>query len=55
MAGKIAGLTPEHLEAIVAQAELSDPADATYLVETLSRRREKILAVAGLTGGGAEP
>ena len=55
MAGTIAGLTPEHLEAIVAQAELSDPADATYLVETLSRRREKILAVAGLTGGGAGP
>ncbi|MHC4064501.1 MAG: hypothetical protein ACYSUI_08370 [Planctomycetota bacterium] len=49
IAGKIAGLRGEHLEAIVAEARLTDPADARYLVETLLKRRAAILAVAGVS------
>ena len=51
MAGKIAGLTREHIEAIVAEARLTNPADAAYLVETLMKRRAVILAAAGLSEG----
>lgn len=46
MAEKIRRLDPPRLEAIVAAARFSDPADARYLTETLLRRRERILALA---------
>ncbi len=43
---RIERLERSHLEAIVAEAHLSDPDDAEILVETLLRRREAILALA---------
>lgn len=46
IAGQIARLGPEHVAAIVAAAQYSDPADAVYLTETLLRRQAKILALA---------
>jgi hypothetical protein len=46
MASKIAGLERPHLEAIVAEAHYSDPADADYVLNTLLARRERILEVA---------
>ncbi|HUU83911.1 MAG TPA: hypothetical protein VM243_10450 [Phycisphaerae bacterium] len=55
IAGKIAGLRREHLAAIVAQAGLSDPADAKYLVEMLMRRRAAILQAAGIADPPARP
>lgn len=50
IARRIALLRQEHLDAIVAQAKLSDPDDAAYLLETLLSRREAILSAAGLDG-----
>jgi hypothetical protein len=46
IASKIALLERPHLEAIVAEARYSDPADAQYIVDTLMQRREKILRFA---------
>ena len=46
IASKIALLDRPHLEAIVAEARYSDPADAQYIVDTLMQRREKILRFA---------
>jgi hypothetical protein len=46
IAGKIARLGRPHVAAIVAEAGLTDPADAEYLVETLMQRRAKILSAA---------
>lgn len=45
MIARIEALQRPHLEAIVAEAQLSDPHDAEYLVETLMQRREAILAL----------
>jgi hypothetical protein len=47
IAERIGRLERPQIEAIVAAAELSDPADARYLVETLLSRQERILAWAG--------
>ena len=46
MTSKIAALERPHLEAIVAQAQYSDSANAEYIVNTLLERREKILDLA---------
>jgi hypothetical protein len=46
IASKIALLERPHVEAIVAQAQYSDPADAEYIVNTLLERRERILELA---------
>jgi hypothetical protein len=46
MIKRIARLERPHLEAIVAEARLSDPKDAMILVETLLQRREAILSLA---------
>jgi hypothetical protein len=43
---RIKRLERPHLEAIVAEAHLSDPKDAKILVETLLQRREAILSLA---------
>ncbi|MFH1111147.1 MAG: hypothetical protein V1790_18415, partial [Planctomycetota bacterium] len=43
---RIARLDRPHLEAIVAEAWLSNPRDADVLVETLLRRRQAIIALA---------
>jgi hypothetical protein len=48
IARKIARLNRDHLAAIVARAQLTDPADADYLVDTLMQRRAAILAAARL-------
>jgi hypothetical protein len=45
IAERIGRLGPPQIEAIVAAAELSDPADARYLVEILLAHRERILGV----------
>ncbi|MCP4249192.1 MAG: hypothetical protein GY778_19280 [bacterium] len=49
-ADRIAQLDRPHLTAIVAEARLTDPADADYLVETLMKRRQAVLRAAGMTG-----
>ena len=46
IASKIATLERPHVEAIVAQAQYSDPTDAEYIVNTLLERRDKILDLA---------
>ena len=50
IARKIDRLGRDHLAAIVAEARLTDPSDADYLVNALLERREAILAVARRTG-----
>lgn len=45
IADRIRRLDRPRLEAIVAAAELSDPTDAAYLIETLSLRRERIMSL----------
>jgi len=45
MVARIRGLQRSHIEAIVAEARLSNPADARCLVEVLLQRRERILAL----------
>lgn len=54
IAEKIAGLQREHVAAMVAAANLSDPADAEYLVQTLMQRRARILQAVGIAGEGAD-
>ncbi len=44
---KIEELDRDRVAAIVAEAELTDPNDASYLLQTLMQRREAILAAAG--------
>ena len=46
IAARIRHLDRPHIEAIVAAAKLTNPADATYLVETLMARRAAILSLA---------
>jgi hypothetical protein len=43
---KIRCLEREHIAAIAAEGQLTDPGDAEYLVDTLMERRAKILALA---------
>ena len=45
MARKIAALRREHIEAIVAAAEFSDPQDAATMIDTLLARQQKIRAL----------
>ncbi len=52
---KIAALGRQHLEAIVAEAQLTNPADAEYLVKVLMERRARILEVAGVPDTADSP
>lgn len=55
MAGKISGLSREHLVAIVAETHLTRAEDEAYLLETLLMRRAAILEAAGLDPAQAPP
>ena len=48
IAGKMAELDRRHVAAIVAEARLTDPADAEYLIDTLMQRRGTILSAVHL-------